>query len=129
MRNACTNPGEFSWNELITTDLESARKFYGALLGWTFTETRTIHGNPYLAAHKGKTVVAGMMLKQGNVSGDVEPCWDPYVTVHDIEASARRVAELGGEVILPPTAIPEVGRFCVIRDPQGVALNLIEYDG
>lgn len=43
--------GVFSLNELITTDLTSAKEFYGELLGWTFTETKTIYGNPYLVIH------------------------------------------------------------------------------
>lgn len=120
--------GLFSLNELITTDLASAKKFYGELLGWTFTETKTIYGNPYLVIHRGKTIIGGMMLKDGNVSDDVTPCWDPYITVDDVEASAKSVEKLGGEVILPPTDMPNVGRFCVIKDPQGISLNLITYE-
>jgi hypothetical protein len=120
--------GVFSLNELITTDLTSAKEFYGELLGWTFTETKTIYGNPYLVIHRHGTFVGGMMLKDGNVSDDVTPCWDPYVTVDDVEASAKRVKKLGGELILPPTDIPKFGRFCVIKDPQGISLNLITYE-
>ena len=119
--------GVFSWNELITTDLASAREFYGELFGWAFVEAETIYGNPYLVALKGETMVGGMMLKDGNVAEDVRPCWDPYVTVDDVEASAKHAASLGGAVLVPPTDIPNVGRFCVIRDPQGVSLNLITY--
>ncbi len=119
--------GVFSMNELITTDLPAAREFYGKLFGWSFVETKTIYGNPYLAVFKGKSWVAGMMLKEGNVPGDVMPCWDSYVTVDDVDESARQVREFGGEVVLPPTDIPNVGRFCVIRDPQGVPLNLITF--
>jgi len=122
-----TTSGVFSWNELITTDLDSARNFYGGLLDWTFVESSTIHGNTYLVALKGETMVGGMMLKDGNVAENVTPCWDPYITVDDVEASARKAAALGGEVLVPPTDIPNVGRFCVIRDPQGVSLNLITY--
>ncbi len=120
--------GVFSLNELITTDLTSAKEFYGELLGWTFTETKTIYGNLYLVIHRDRTIVGGMMLKDGNVPDDVIPCWDPYITVDDIEASAKRVEKLGGEIILPPTDIPKVGRFCVIKDPQGISLNLITYE-
>ncbi len=127
MENYLRRQGVFSLNELITTDLASAKKFYGELLGWTFMETKTIYGNPYLAVHKEGTMVGGMMLKEGNVPDDVMPCWDPYITVDDVEKSAKRVKKLGGEVILPPTDIPKVGRFCVIKDPQGISLNLITY--
>ncbi len=127
MRDHLRRHGIFSLNELITTDLESAKKFYGELLGWVFTETKTIYGNPYLVIHRESTMVGGMMLKDGNVPDDVAPCWDPYITVEDVEESAKKVEELGGEVILLPTDIPKVGRFCVIKDPQGISLNLITY--
>ena len=120
--------GVFSINELITTDLASAKKFYGELFGWKFTETKTIYGNTYLAIHSDGRLVAGMMLKDGNVPDDVMPCWDPYVTVDDIEVSVKKVESLGGEVILPPTDTQD-GKFCVIKDPQGVSLNLITYTG
>ncbi len=119
--------GMFSLNELITTDLASAKEFYGKLLGWTFMETETIYGNPYLVAHNDGTMIGGMMLKDGNVPDNVLPCWDPYVTVDDVETSAKMVEKLGGELVLPPTDIPKVGRFCVVKDPQGISLNLITY--
>lgn len=120
--------GLFSLNELITTDLASAKKFYGELLGWTFIETKTIYGNPYLVIHCEGIFLGGMMLKEGNVPDDVTPRWDPYITVDDVEASAKSVEKLGGEVILPPTDMPNIGCFCVIKDPQGISLNLITYE-
>ncbi|WDP85639.1 MAG: VOC family protein [Desulfobacter sp.] len=119
--------GVFSFNELITTDLILAKKFYGELFGWSFTQTKTIYGNPYLAVHRKGIMIGGMMLKDGNVPHEVVPCWDPYITVDDVDASVKRVEALGGKVILSPTNIPNVGRFCVIRDPQGISLNLITY--
>lgn len=127
MRDDVKKHGIFSLNELLTTDLASAKEFYGELLGWTFTETRNIYGNPYLVIHKEGTVVGGMMLKDGIVPDDVPSLWDTYVSVDDVEASAKTVEKLGGEVVLPPTDIPNVGRFCVIKDPQGASLNLITY--
>ena len=87
--------GVFSFNELITTDLDSAKKFYGELLGWSFKETKTIYGNRYLVALKDGAMVAGMMLKEGNVPDDVMPCWDPYITVDDVEKSAKIVEKMG----------------------------------
>ena len=127
MQGSSREHGVFSYNELITSDLESAKKFYGELFGWEFRETETIYGNPYLVAMIGDKVVAGMMLREGNMPDDVPLHWDKYVTVDDVDASARKVEELGGKVILPPTDISGVGRFCVIFDPQGVGFNLITY--
>lgn len=119
--------GVFSWNELITTDLEAAKKFYGTLFGWTFQEEKTVCGGIYLIALKGEAMVGGMLLKEGNVPDDVPTCWDQYVTVDDVDASTRQVEDLGGEIMLPPTDIPNVGRFSVIQDPQGAVLSIITY--
>ncbi len=119
--------GMFSLNELLTTDLNSAKQFYGELFGWTFTETKNIYGNPYIVIHKENTFVGGMMLKDGIVPDEVPCLWDPYVSVDDVDASAKKVEALGGKVMVPPPDIPNLGRFCVINDPQGASLNLITY--
>ncbi len=128
MKDYSERHGLFSMHELITTDLASAKEFYGELFGWTFTEAKTIYGNPYLLVHREGTDIGGMMLKDGNVPDDVTPCWDTFVTVDDVDVSAELVEKLGGEVILPPTDMPEVARFCVIKDPQGIGFNLITYE-
>lgn len=128
MRDELKRHGVFSFNELLTTDLTSAKTFYGELLGWTFTETENIYGNTYVSAHREGVFVGGMMLKEGIVPDDVPCLWDAYIAVDDVDASAKSVEALGGKVVVPPTAIPKVGRFCVINDPQGASLNLITYE-
>ena len=54
--------------------------------------------------------------------------WGCYVTVADVDATAKRCTELGGKVAVPPQDIPGVGRFAVILDKQGAALNIITYE-
>ncbi len=53
--------------------------------------------------------------------------WGIYVTVSDVDATAKKVGELGGKILFPPTDIPNVGRFCVIQDPQGAVISAITY--
>jgi hypothetical protein len=55
------------------------------------------------------------------------PHWGSYVTVDDVDALAAKAAALGAEICMPPTDIPNVGRFCVFRDPQGASLAAISY--
>ncbi len=43
----------------------------------------------------------------------------------DVDAKAQQVSELGGKVCVPPTDIPNTGRFCVINDPTGATISLI----
>jgi len=37
------------------------------------------------------------------------------------------VEALGGKLLRPPEDIPDIGRFCVLQDPQGATLCAITY--
>lgn len=120
--------GAFSWNELMTTDVEGAKTFYAGLFGWTLEEENSC-GMPYVIAKIGDKMVAGLMAKPPTVPAGVPPHWGAYVTVENVDESSKKAVELGGAVLFPPTDIPELGRFCVIKDPQGAFLSLISYVG
>jgi predicted enzyme related to lactoylglutathione lyase len=46
--------------------------------------------------------------------------------VEDPDATARKATELGGKVVVPPTDIPDVGRFATLADPQGAHFSVIK---
>lgn len=117
--------GAFSWNELMTTDVEAAKAFYGSLFGWTLEGMQT-NDMAYTMAKAGDREVAGLMAMPPE-AGTMPPTWGAYVTVDDVEASAKQAEALGGKIMLAPRDIPDVGRFCVICDPQGATLSLITY--
>lgn len=117
--------GAFSWNELMTTDARAAKAFYGDLFGWALEDMQT-NDMGYTIAKAGDKEVAGIMVMPPE-AGDMPPTWGAYVTVNDVEASAKQAEALGGKIMLAPRDIPDVGRFCVICDPQGAALSLITY--
>lgn len=120
-----TTHGAFSWSELMSTDPKAATEFYGNLLGWTF-ESMDVPDGSYQVIKAGDTSIGGIMgMPPGN--GGMPSMWGCYVTVADVDATAKRCTELGGKVLVGPQDIPEVGRFAVILDPQGAALNLITY--
>jgi uncharacterized protein len=117
--------GVFSWNELMTRDVEGAKAFYTKLLGWTTEDTPM--GMPYTLIKNGDTPIAGIMAMPPEV-GDMPPVWGSYVSVDDVDASAKKAVELGGTLYKEPTDIPGVGRFCVVGDPQGAFLSLITFN-
>ena len=52
--------------------------------------------------------------------------WFELMTT-DIDAVAKGVLDLGGRILKPAFDIPEVGRFCVLQDPQGAVLCAMSY--
>jgi len=125
MSDVMKQHGAFSWNELMTTDVSAAKDFYGKLFGWEL-EDMTSCDIGYTMAKKDGKEVAGIMGMTPETTG-MPPMWGAYVTVDNVENSAKQVKDLGGNVMLPPQDIPDVGRFCVISDPQGATLMLITY--
>jgi predicted enzyme related to lactoylglutathione lyase len=124
--------GAFCWNELATTDLESAQNFYKTLLGWEIKESKAT-GECEGSMVYNEIVVGGQhvggIYKMGPEFGQAPSHWVAYVAVDDVDARARQVWELGGKVCVPPTDIPNVGRFCVINDPTGATIALITLKG
>jgi predicted enzyme related to lactoylglutathione lyase len=116
--------GSFCWNELATTDAEAAQSFYKELLGWQIKES-TGGGMQYNEIVIGDKHVGGIYTMGAECAGGAPPHWMAYVSVDDVDAKARQVRELGGTVCVPPTDIPNTGRFCVINDPTGATLALI----
>jgi len=74
----------------------------------------------------GKETGVGGMFQMGAEFGETPSHWMPYVAVDDVDAKAKQVAELGGKICVPPSDIPNVGRFCIITDPTGATLSLIK---
>ena len=124
MSNPMKQPGAFSWNELMTSDIQGAKSFYSKLFNWTLKDMDM--DMPYTIAKAGEQEVAGLMPMPPE-AGEMPPMWGAYVTVENVDESAKQAKALGGKVLMDPRDIPEVGRFCVISDPQGATLSLITY--
>jgi predicted enzyme related to lactoylglutathione lyase len=112
------------WNELATSDEEAAKSFYTSLFGW---RTKTDAGNPmpYTEFSVSDRPIGGMYKLKPEMKG-VPPNWIPYIAVDDCDATVAKTTELGGSVMMPPMDIPGVGRFAVIKDPQGAAISIIK---
>jgi predicted enzyme related to lactoylglutathione lyase len=117
--------GAFSWCELLTTDVPEAKRFYSKLFGWTL-EPAPMPGMEYTLVKYGGEQMGGIMSMPPGCEG-MPPSWGIYVTVADVDATAKLAVEMGGKVLVPPQDIPQVGRFCVLQDPQGATIKAITY--
>ena len=127
MKDPFKQHGAFSWSELMTTDVEGAKKFYSDLFGWE-TENMNMGDMNYTVVKVGEESLGGIMATPPQAEG-TPPNWGVYVTVDDVDATAKKAEELGGKILVAPTDIPTVGRFCVLQDPQGAVISAITYTG
>lgn len=123
--------GTFCWNELMTTDLESCKKFYAELFGWNLKRSEAVGEQmEYIEFGTDENSTFGGMFQMGKEFCGEEgetmpPHWMHYIHVDNVDESAAKVWELGGKVCVPPTDIPNVGRFCVVNDPTGATFSLL----
>ncbi len=125
MNNPMQQHGAFSWCELMTTDLNGAKEFYAKLLGWQMVE-QPIQGMMYTVVSADGQQVGGIMGMPEKME-KTPPSWGTYVTVENVDQTAQQAKALGGKVLIPPTEIPDVGRFALVQDPQGATLSVITY--
>ncbi|HSD88670.1 MAG TPA: VOC family protein [Kofleriaceae bacterium] len=121
----------FSWNELVTTDPAAAVPFYANVFGWEAQPvdmgpggTYTLLQRPGVKNAKGEQVAAGGVMK--SPPGVPYSFWLPYVQVDNTDQLSERAARLGARVTVPPTDIPNIGRFACWLDPQGASIAVIQ---
>ena len=116
--------GRFTWHEVMTTDPDAARDFYPRITGWG-TSVWDDGGKPYEMWMNGEMPVGGLMDLP---APDVPPCWLAYLSTPDLDATLAKARDHGGAV-LEEMAVPEVGRFAVLADPQGGVIAVMEPEG
>lgn len=119
--------GAFSWSELITSDATRACEFYGSLFGWTFDTMDMGQGPYHVIKVEGAPQGIGGIVKARPEMGAMPPAWGCYVTVDDVDATARKAVALGGKCLMGPMDIPNVGRMATLQDPQGAVISAITY--
>jgi len=116
--------GTWGWNELVTTELDAAKAFYGDLFGWTAEDVPA--GIPRTSFSMGDLLIGGAHAPTPQ-EGDGSR-WTVSFLVADAHDSAGRVGQLGGRVLLPPTDIP-IGTFSIVSDAAGAAFTIAAVPG
>ncbi|HEX4998127.1 MAG TPA: VOC family protein [Terriglobia bacterium] len=118
--------GSFFWLELATSDQNAAKDFYSKLFDWT-VEDRPMGPMTYTMCRlNGKDAAGIYSLMPEQVAAHVPPHWMLYVGVDNADASAERAVQLGAKTIVPPSDIPNVGKFAVLQDPTGAIFSMFQ---
>ena len=113
--------GVFLWDELMTTELDDAQRFYRGLFGWSCFEDHVGPSGTYRFFKLDDENVAGLMEKPYYLA---QPLWMTYLAVEDVDVAAGRVLDLGGTIAVEPTDIFDIGRFGVAVDPTEAAFGI-----
>jgi predicted enzyme related to lactoylglutathione lyase len=122
--DAAQSPGTFCWHELLTSDVGSAKAFYGEVVGWGTDDVDLGEMRTYTRLKAGDADAGGLMAMPADA--EAPPNWLVYVAVADAEAAVAKVEAAGGVVYVRATPIPGVGTFAVLADPQGAAFGILQ---
>jgi predicted enzyme related to lactoylglutathione lyase len=115
-------PGTPSWVDLASPDPDASARFYGGLFGWDAAETGPVEetGGYRMLQRDGRNI-AGL----GPTQGEGQPAmWTTYVRTGDAEATAAKVREAGGRVMMEPFDVLGAGRMAVFVDPGGAFISV-----
>ncbi|NND70449.1 MAG: VOC family protein [Rhodothermales bacterium] len=115
--------GAIAWPELATSDPEGAAEFYKSVFGWTF-DVMPMQAGDYYVGKVGEAGLCGIMQVP---DPSMPNAWTYYVTVDDAQATAERVTELGGTIVVPVMSVENVGTFLGIMDPTGAVIMAMQW--
>src|SRR5664279_3157553 len=106
--------------ELNTTDVATAKNFYGKLFDWQLEDVPMPSGS-YTMIKVGTGTGGGMMKHP--VPG-APSAWLAYVEVADIAAATKKAQSLGAKVMQDVTEVLGAGWLSIVIDPTGAAIGL-----
>lgn len=122
--------GKIIWHDLLTTDIEGSRAFYGGLFGWEFEEIPISlgfgkSGSYLLIRHKGQ-LIGGMVDTRRLGSKINNSQWVVLMSVDDVDTAAQNIVDAGGDILTPPTDLNERGRIAVVHDNAGALFAILQ---
>ncbi len=112
--------------EIPVDDMERAKKFYGSLFGWRIDKFSGQMEYWIISTcdENGKDAVKGGMVKREFPEHSVTN----YIDVPSVDEYVIKIKNLGGEVIMPKTAVAGMGYFAVCLDTEKNSFGIWETD-
>lgn len=108
------------WVDVMSSDLDAAKRFYRTLFGWETTSTEYKEFGEYSMFVKDGIAVAGL----GANSSGFKDSWTTYLAVEDIDATLAAVVKRHGKILMPMTDTGDFGKLAVIAGPGRAVVGL-----
>ena len=105
--------------ELMSTDVDKAKSFYGKLFDWKL-EDMNMGDMIYTMIRVGEGTGGGLMK---NPMPNATSMWVAYVKVDDLRAATNKAKSLGAKVMKDSVEVKDMGSFSIITDPTGAMLG------
>lgn len=109
------------WVDLMSSDPEASKAFYGALFGWEAEAPNPEFGG-YTNLTKDGDPVAGLMQSQPDMGP--RDVWSVYLAVDDAATTLEAATAAGGTVVVDAMPVAELGTMAVVIDPGGAAIGM-----
>ncbi len=116
--------GTISWTDLTVPNAVEVRDFYKEVVGWQSTDVDLGEYADFSMNAPGSDTVVGICHARGD-NANIPPQWIIYIFVENLDKSLEACKRLGGSVITGPREYGK-DRFCIVRDPAGVATGLYQ---
>jgi predicted enzyme related to lactoylglutathione lyase len=119
--------------EIPADNPERAAKFYRELFGWKFERWENPSGIEYWMVETVPTDEKGAPVRPG-VNGGMMPRMYPsqqpvnYISVESVDDAVAKAERLGAKVMMGKTAVPGMGWFAQLTDPEGNIIAVWETD-
>lgn len=110
--------------EINSNNAQRLHEFYSKVFGWEVNANNPMN---YGLVNTGSALGANGGIGQNDPSQPMPP--PPvtfYVQVSDLQATLDQITALGGNVVAPPTEIPNMLTFALFRDPDGNIIGLVK---
>lgn len=111
-------PGAVSHVELISKDPAQSIRFYERVFGWKFDDAG---GGYWLTTSPGLPTGALRAPQDVELPGSLS-----YIEVKDLSKTLRDAETAGAKIVVPKTAIPNMGHYAVFVAPGGVAQGVVQ---
>jgi predicted enzyme related to lactoylglutathione lyase len=109
------------WVDLGVDDVPKAVAFYQGLFDWDVQQGGPEVGGYAMALIGGKAA-AGIGPKMG--PPEAPSAWMTYLATTDADATAAKIKGAGGQILMDPMDVMDVGRMAVATDITGAAFGI-----
>ncbi len=107
--------------EILGNNPEELNKFYSDVFDWEIDTNNPIGYG--MVKSSGEGSIGGGI---GKVEEGLPPHATFYIEVGDVQSYLDKLSQLGGQVLVPKTEIPNMVTFALFQDPEGNKVGLVQ---